>query len=126
MYNGGNMRVQKFTPHLIEKIIGNWPNRSCRNLLYSIRDSYILSDDKVISVTQEFIEGNPHDPNRKRLTAKIEIEDKEEGFDIICSIETKRCAKTLIHPTIETTVFSIKNKKVSKITTTVKVEKTFY
>jgi len=113
------MRVQKFAPHLIEKIVRNWPNGYCRNLLHTIRDAYILSDDKVVSITQEF--RDRQETYGKKLTAKVEIEDKEEGLDIICSIEdhNQRTEK----PSIETTVFSIKNRKVSKTTTTVKVEK---
>ena len=113
------MRVQKFAPHLIQKIVRNWPNGYCRNLLHTIRDAYILSDDKVISITQEFRDATQ--PLReKKLTAKVQIEDKEEGLDIICSIEdhNQRTEK----PSIETTVFSIKNNRVSKTTTTVKVE----
>jgi len=118
--NGGNMRVQKFAPQLIERIVRNWPNGYCRNLLHTIRDAYILSDDKVVSITQEFTD-RTQQKYGKKLTAKVEIEDKEEGLDIICSIEdhNQRTEK----PSIETTVFSIKNREVSKTTTTVKVEK---
>jgi len=115
------MRVQKFAPHLIERIVRNWPNGYCRNLLYSIRDAYILSDDKAISLTQEFTDRTK--PHGTRLTAKVEIEDKQEGLDIICSIEDHN--QKTEKPSVETTVFSIKNKKVSKITTTVKVEEIF-
>jgi len=113
------MRVQKFAPHLIEKIVRNWPNGYCRNLLYTIRDSYILSDDKVVSITKDFRATVSH-LREIKLTAKVQIEDKEEGFNIICSIEdhNQRTEK----PSIETTVFSIKNNRVSKTTTTVKVE----
>jgi len=114
------MRVQKFAPHLIERIVRNWPNIYCRNLLHTIRDAYILSDDKVVSITQEFRD-KTHPMHGKKLTAKVEIEDKEEGLDIICSIEdhSQRTEK----PSIETIVFSIKNREVSKTTTTIKVEK---
>jgi len=113
------MRVQKFAPHLIERIVRNWPNSYCRNLLHSIRDAYILSDDKIVSITQDFQDSTVA-MKRKKLLAKVEIEDKEDGFDIVCSIEDHN--QNTEKPSVLTTVFSIKNNKVSKTTTTVKVE----
>jgi len=110
------MRVQKFAPRFIEKISRNWPNGYCRNLLYRIRDNYILSDDETITIKEDFIDGNERiRPKRK---AVVVIQDKNEGFELTCSIEKPTRKGS---PSVKTTVFKVEGNNLFLTVTETKV-----
>ena len=119
--NGGNMRVQKFTPRHYEKMIRSWPNIYCKRLLLKIRDEYISSNDELVSIEERF-EDKPDGPMGNRVVmckAIVKIHDNKNGFTLTCLIEKPN--GSLNHPSFKTTVFEVEENQVVLKETEVKV-----